>query len=129
MKKLILITLLLICTPNFSLAEPPVCDYSKFKYWEYDLNFKVVILFPEEFRLVVDYYFISEDKKQKKTIEAFTAFHNINGKIVPIMFTQAKVNLSPLNDELGHELKHIINHIHTKKAGHNRFPLPCSYWK
>ena len=125
MKKFIIILFILLAY-NFSHAEPPLWEYSKFTHWEYDLNFKVVILFPEEFELAVDYYFSKESEKIRRTVVAFTVYH---GNLFPVMFTQAKMNLSPSNDDLGHELKHIINRKHVERRGYDRFPLPCSHWK
>lgn len=129
MKKFILITFIFLFWANFSYAEPSLWDYSKFTHWEYDLKFKVVILFPEEFKLAVDYYFVGESKKIRSTVVAFTVYPNINGNIFPVMFTQSKMNLAPTNDDLGHELKHIINREHMDRRGYYRFILPCSHWK
>ena len=135
MKKLVLIILLIILCVGIPSSLGQVImgvdgEYKKYKSWgEYDVTFKIVILFPEDFRKVVDNHFVYQSKEERAKITAFTSYPKINGKVVPIMFTQTKMNLSPTNDDLGHELKHIINYEHRKKTGYNRFIGDCSQWK
>jgi hypothetical protein len=133
MKNLVFLLIFLLCWASVSIADDSVIDkevwdYSKVKNWNYTLTLDVVILMHEEFIVARDYYF-EEGYKDREKVVAFTVWHRVDGKVKSIMFVQARINLEPKNNDLGHEMKHIINREHRRRFGVDRFPLPCDDWR
>jgi hypothetical protein len=135
MKKLLFLFLLFWVSISYAADEVVVrkepWDYSQVQCWAYSLSMDVVILMPEDYVMARNYYFDKNhpDYKDRDKIVAFTAWHLIDGKYRPVMFVQVRINLAPMNDDLGHEMKHIINYEHRKIYGVDRFMPPCSDWK
>ena len=133
-EKVIILLILLFCWTSSGVSDEitipkEVLDYSKVKYWKYSLSFDVVILMPEDFIALRNYYWDKDKHEDRDTIVAFTAWHKVNGELRPIMFVQARINLAPKSIDLGHQMKHIINWEHRRNHGIDRFQLPCSDWE
>lgn len=109
--------------------EKKTYDYQQFKHWHYDIKVEVIILMPEDFKTVRDYYFDIEKHPKRHKYVAFTTWYRIEGELKPFMFLQTCVNLAPLNDDIGHEMKHIINWKHKMSTGEFLFALPCDDWR
>lgn len=133
MKKLIVFLILFFWWTSNSIAENTVTEvgwnYSTVLHWKYSLNVDVVILMPDDFIEARNYYFDKDKYSDRDRIVAFTVWHIINGEDKPIMFVKVRTNLAPSNNDIGHEIKHIINWKHREMFGVNRFMLPCDDWK
>lgn len=125
MKWLIIILLLL---PVSSWSQD-VWDYTKVKHWRYDIKVEIIILMPEDFRVARDYYFDINKHPERGKYVAFTTWYLTKGELKPYMFLQARMNIQPLNDDIGHEMKHIINWKHKMDTGEFLYALPCDDWK
>jgi len=145
LRRIIILILLLFSVTSITYAQDKLfAPTSQYPHWEYNISIKVIILYPEDFKQAVDYYFPEDADKYK--VQAFTASRKIDGKMTPIMYVKMELrklsasNLTgkyvvvkeyqdPLNNNFGHELKHIINLEQNKIDGKNRFLLPCDNWK
>lgn len=132
-KGLPLVLLLLLFTNvwagDVTSTDKGIWDYSKVKNWHYKINMEVIMLMPEDFVEARNHYFDLNKYPDRHRIVAFTVWHQINGKMIPLMFVQARLNLSPTCNDFGHEVKHIINYEHKKEFGAYLFPTPCDDWK
>ena len=129
--KIVLLIVLLVALRSVAYAqEKELYDYTKFKqYWHYDIKVEIIILMPEDFKVARDYYFDIEKHPDRHSYVAFTAWYRVKGELQPFMFLQKRLNLAPLNDDIGHEMKHIINWKHKMSTGELLFALPCDDWK